>query len=112
MALQSRLAELEAELLTLNTRPSEPGEQVQYGKRAGDHIAQVTDQLTRARAAEQVEMLVEQVRAALLRIDEGAYGLCEVCGTPISEGRLAALPWATRCIGCAGTAGGAHPAGR
>ena len=112
LALQARLAELEAELLTLNARPTEPGAQVQYGKRAGDHIAQVTDQLTRARAAEQVEMLVQQVRVALLRIDQGAYGLCEVCGTPIPEGRLAALPWATRCIRCAGGAGGVGASGR
>ncbi|MHB1501107.1 MAG: TraR/DksA family transcriptional regulator [Candidatus Dormibacteria bacterium] len=111
-ALLARLAELEAELATLNARPSEPGAQVQYGKRAGDHIAQVTDQLTRARAAEQVEMLVEQVRAALLRIEEGAYGLCEACGRPIPEGRLAALPWATRCVDCAGAAGGARAASR
>ena len=110
-ALRARLAELEAELGGLNVRPSEPGEQVQYGKRAGDHIAEVSDQLTRARAAEQVEMLAEQVKAALGRIDQGAYGLCEGCGGKIPEGRLAALPWATRCVDCAGTKRGARPAG-
>ena len=106
--LQARLTELEAELAGLNARPTEPGAQVQYGKRAGDHIAQVTDQLARARAAEQVEKLAEQVRAALQRIDQGAYGICEVCQLPIPEARLAVLPWATRCVDCA--AGGSRPA--
>jgi DnaK suppressor protein len=99
--LLARLGELEAELGSLTARPVEPGAQVQYGKRAGDHISQVTDNLTRARAAEQVELLAAQVRAALARIDQGLYGTCEVCGAPIPGDRLEALPWAVRCVTCA-----------
>jgi RNA polymerase-binding transcription factor DksA len=38
-------------------------------------------------------------RAAKLR-DQGAYGSCEVCGGPIGEDRLAAVPEATRCVSC------------
>ena len=37
---------------------------------------------------------------ALRRLDEAQYGLCTMCGTPISEARLAILPEATRCTGC------------
>ena len=99
--LLARLGELEAELESLTVRPLEPGAQVQYGKRAGDHIAQVTDNLTRARAAEQVALLADQVRAALARMDQGLYGTCEVCGAPIPAARLQALPWAVRCVSCA-----------
>jgi DnaK suppressor protein len=41
-----------------------------------------------------------QLDAALQRLEEGAYGICEDCQTPISEERLKALPFARRCIDC------------
>lgn len=47
------------------------------------------------------EQELRQIDAALQRIDLGTYGLCEVCGEPIAEKRLDALPIATRCIECA-----------
>ena len=40
----------------------------------------------------------EQVAHALRRMDEGTYGICEVCGQPIPIERLEALPSATLCI--------------
>jgi RNA polymerase-binding transcription factor DksA len=39
-----------------------------------------------------------EVEAALVRIEEGRYGVCEVCGEPIGAERLSAIPWARRCI--------------
>ena len=44
---------------------------------------------------------IEQVDAAIRRIDSGSYGLCEQCRQPIAPARLEALPEATRCVGCA-----------
>ncbi len=41
-----------------------------------------------------------QVEAALQRLDEGTYGLCEDCRQPINEERLKARPFARRCIDC------------
>lgn len=41
------------------------------------------------------------VNAALGRIENGEYGLCEACGVQISEARLEALPHAAKCINCA-----------
>jgi len=38
------------------------------------------------------------IEDALRKIEEGSYGTCEVCGKPIGEGRLAAIPWARLCI--------------
>ena len=35
---------------------------------------------------------------ALRKIEDGGYGTCEVCGKPIGEDRLAAIPWARLCI--------------
>ena len=47
---------------------------------------------------EGVQQTVEQIDAALRRIEDGTYGRCEVCGKPIAPERLLALPWTTRCI--------------
>ena len=47
---------------------------------------------------EGAERRLEQIDAALKKIDEGTYGTCEVCGRPIGEERLRAVPWATLCI--------------
>ncbi|WP_413771733.1 TraR/DksA family transcriptional regulator [Psychrobacter sp. ENNN9_III] len=38
------------------------------------------------------------VENALSRIENGTYGECEVCGEPIEEKRLEALPYATLCM--------------
>jgi RNA polymerase-binding transcription factor DksA len=39
---------------------------------------------------------------ALRRLDDGCYGACDRCGTPIAPERLAARPVARTCIACAG----------
>lgn len=41
------------------------------------------------------------IRASLLRIENGSYGTCAACGDSIGAARLEALPTATRCINCA-----------
>ncbi|MGH9368728.1 MAG: TraR/DksA family transcriptional regulator [Thermoanaerobaculia bacterium] len=41
-----------------------------------------------------------QIDEALARIDEGSYGLCVNCGTPMAEKRLMAVPWTPHCIDC------------
>ena len=41
-----------------------------------------------------------QIEAALERIREGTYGLCDVCGGKIPQARLTALPYAVTCIDC------------
>ena len=40
---------------------------------------------------------VEAVTAALMRLEDDAYGRCIVCGEPIDEDRLEAVPEAARC---------------
>jgi DnaK suppressor protein len=44
--------------------------------------------------------LIYKIRKALVMIEEGDYGECEVCGEDISEGRLMARPVTTHCIDC------------
>ncbi len=53
---------------------------------------------------------VEEADAALARLAAGRYGRCEVCGEPISPGRLEARPAARTCIRCASSPrGGGRP---
>lgn len=44
--------------------------------------------------------LIQKVKEALERIDDGTFGICESCGKPISEKRLMARPVTTLCIEC------------
>lgn len=41
---------------------------------------------------------LDDVEAALEALDQGRYGLCEVCGQPIADARLEAMPTSRRCI--------------
>jgi DnaK suppressor protein len=43
---------------------------------------------------------LRETRAALRRIDDGSFGTCLDCEEEINLKRLAAVPWAARCIAC------------
>jgi RNA polymerase-binding transcription factor DksA len=101
-ALSEKRRELEAELAALAPARQERGVQPQFGKRAGDHIAESADLMVRAQAAAALRQLLGEVEAALARFRQGDYGRCEVCGGEIGAARLEAVPWAGRCISCAG----------
>lgn len=47
---------------------------------------------------------LDDVNAALRRLDAGSYGVCERCGAPIGLPRLRALPQARMCMRCQRTA--------
>lgn len=44
---------------------------------------------------------MEKVKQAISRIDQGQYGLCLICGEPISKERLKVVPYTCLCIKCA-----------
>jgi DnaK suppressor protein len=65
-----------------------------YGDRATGDVAK-DDLLQEAgRDSEQLA----QVEDALVRMREGTYGVCSVCGGEIPVARLDAVPWATLCV--------------
>lgn len=45
---------------------------------------------------------IDEVDAALRRLDTGSYGACRSCRRPIPVVRLEAVPEATQCVSCAG----------
>lgn len=64
----------------------------------GSEIAEVSKNLALKR---HLEHLLAQIEAAVRRIEQGVYGMCERCGVAINPERLKALPYATTCLGCA-----------
>jgi DnaK suppressor protein len=41
-----------------------------------------------------------EIDEALIRLDDGTFGTCAHCATPISEKRLSAVPWTPYCVDC------------
>jgi DnaK suppressor protein len=44
---------------------------------------------------------LDQIEAAIERIDDGSYGRCETCDGKIPKARLEAIPYAAQCVRCA-----------
>ena len=51
---------------------------------------------------------LDQIEAAIGRIDDGSYGRCEACGVKIPKSRLEAIPYAAQCVRCASQEEEAH----
>ena len=62
-------------------------------ERANDEVLEALDGKMRKE--------LSQIDHAVFLIEHGKYGICENCGNAIAEKRLAALPFADRCIHCA-----------
>ena len=59
----------------------------------------VPDPVAQRRAAD-LKDTIEQIDAALARIDAGTYGACTKCGTTIPEERLELRPFSATCVTC------------
>jgi len=85
-------------------------ELVRTRNRDGITVERSADQLDEIQAASQCALAVcsldrefnqlRDARAALRRIQEGNFGICQECEEEIHPKRLAAVPWATFCIRC------------
>ena len=76
------------------------GEFVREREEALAECAQsVPDPVAQRRAAD-LKGTIEQVDAALARIEAGTYGACTKCGTAIPEERLELRPFTATCVGC------------
>ncbi len=72
----------------------ELGEEDDGVKDAGDMSLHDHNQELELRLGEHESRIVADIDQALLRIDEGSYGVCARCDQPIDERRLDALPTA------------------
>jgi len=65
-----------------------------------DHASEILDREVDDSLEENAGAIVQEIDAALERIDEGTYGTCVNCGQPIPEERLEAVPYAVLCVTC------------
>lgn len=72
-----------------------------YDDHPADIGSEVYEREKDAGLLELYELELEKVRDALERVDEGRYGLCEICGEHIEPARLQRLSHTTLCAACA-----------
>jgi DnaK suppressor protein len=65
-----------------------------------DSATETLDREVEQGLEDNAERLLAAIDAALKRVEDGTYGICERCGRPIDAARLEALPHATKCIEC------------
>jgi RNA polymerase-binding transcription factor DksA len=94
--LESEQAQLRAELSELGFDDGKTG--LDYDANFAD-TSQVTAERGEAEAlAGKLKETLEEVAAAIIRLDEGTYGICEACGVVINPARLEAMPASRFCI--------------
>ncbi|GAB4536766.1 MAG: TraR/DksA family transcriptional regulator [Anaerolineae bacterium] len=71
-----------------------------YGNHQADDASDAFEQAKELSLLQNSERVLAQVEAALLRFEQGVYGVCERCGQQIDPARLKALPYATLCMAC------------
>jgi RNA polymerase-binding transcription factor DksA len=93
--LTERYAEIRGRLERIAgdaNKPLDADFEEQAVERENDEVLIALDSSIRAEMA--------QIEKTLARLDKGEYGVCEVCGDPITPKRLEALPYANRCMAC------------
>jgi DnaK suppressor protein len=98
--LAAKRAELEAELAALSAPSADQGG-ISFGKRVGEGTSLAVERLSQVAAHDRLRVLHADVLRAQDKLAAGTYGACDRCGADIGAERLAALPWATRCVRCA-----------
>ena len=99
--LRARAVELEALVRALQEearRPAAPGEGDQGTGACASGNAEAR------RYLRQAEHELEEVRAALARIEHPDYGICRACGEPIEIRHLRASPQVRVCLACRSSA--------
>jgi RNA polymerase-binding transcription factor DksA len=93
---QANSLQEEAELLVAEMEPGD----IQFDEESGEGGTVAVDRERDLTLSAQALEAVEEINAALAKIDSGKYGVCEGCGELIPRLRLEALPYARLCMAC------------
>ena len=96
-ALDAKLAEIDEQMATMEKKPVDQGS-ISFGKRIGEGTSMAVDRLAQVAVHDKLQVTRADVVRAAEKLEDGTYGLCDVCGKPIPAGRLEALPWAVLCV--------------
>jgi RNA polymerase-binding transcription factor DksA len=91
-------ATFDDEGLTESSENEMVGELSSYDQHQADLGTETFEREKDLSILEQVEAELADVEHALRRLDDGTYGSCEVCGKPIPEERLEAMPATRLCL--------------
>lgn len=94
--IKARLAELDARMQDIETELDQP-----KPKDMNDQSVDLEDDEVLEAVGRAAQQEVQLLQAALKRIENGSYGICQGCGNPISDARLEAVPYAVVCRDCA-----------
>ncbi|HWF16063.1 MAG TPA: TraR/DksA C4-type zinc finger protein [Acidimicrobiales bacterium] len=94
--LRTERAGLQAQLTELGY--ADQGSGLSYDSNFADSSQVTAERGEAERLATELRETLDDVEAALVRLQDGTYGLCEVCGKPIGAARLEAMPAARLCI--------------
>lgn len=101
---RDKLLQRQQELQSLSEESSESRNAVALDQQSVGRLSRMDAMQQQAMAkATEVRRAAElrEIIAALGRIENGDYGLCEVCDEEISEKRLLLYPTVRLCVGCA-----------
>ena len=105
-----QIEELKASLLKEQSRLEELLERTSKHlyRRDKPYSADFAEQVVEVENNQVVEVLdheakleQQEIKRALLRIEQGTYEQCSACGESIGEARLQAIPHASMCLTCA-----------
>lgn len=65
-----------------------------------DRASAESDRAFTLRIRDRERRLIRKIQAAMQRLEDGSYGICEECGDDISIPRLKARPVTKLCINC------------
>src|SRR5271163_4248107 len=95
--LRAEQAELKAQLKELGFA-NEGDTGLSYDSNFADSSQVTAERGEAERLATELQEALDEVEAALQRLEAGSYGRCEGCGKPIGTPRLEAMPAARFCI--------------
>ena len=93
--------DLESRAAALRSGATVPSGGISFGKRVGEGTSIAIERFADVAIHDQIIQQLAAVEAALVRVAEGTYGVCEVCRRRIAPERLDAIPWAATCVACA-----------
>jgi DnaK suppressor protein len=101
--LEQEKKRIQAELAQLTSAGYHPLDERREGSPFGKREEEATESMElekRLALEKRLKSLLAEVDRALQKIDQGTYGICDICNTKIDPARMEALPQAILCLNC------------
>ncbi len=70
-----------------------------FGKRE-EEATESTELEKRLTLENRLQLMLTEVEKAIVKLENGTYGICDMCNTHIDPARMEALPQAILCMNC------------